>query len=81
MNGENQYKKDKSYNIKYFILSFLIFFTVFFIILFVVEKEVRSVKFEELKSNEKRVVEFENNFLGDQFDLILADLKYLHDAF
>lgn len=81
MEDSDKYRKNPIYSIKYFILSFLILFSISFIVLFVIEKQVRSVQFEEIKDNEKRVVSFQNDFIGDNFNMILADLHYLHHAF
>lgn len=81
MKDEKQNKKNKTYSLKYFILSFLILFLISFAVLFTIEKQVRTAKFEEIKANEIRIVDFENDFIVERFSMILADLHYLHHAF
>ncbi len=81
MKDEKQNKKNKLYSLKYFFLSFLVLFLISFSVLFIIEKQVRTAKFEEIKNNEKRIVDFENDFIVDKFSMILADLHYLHHAF
>jgi len=66
---------------KYFMISFASLFLISFVLLYYVEIEVRTVKFQELKINEKRLVKLENDLLGEEFKMILADLHYLHYAF
>lgn len=78
---EKEYRLDKKQNIGYYVLSFLLVFTILFIVLFFLEKEVRATKIEELKNHEKRVIELENDFLGNEFSMILSDLHYLHHAY
>lgn len=79
--AEKHYRENKKYNLKYFLLSFIILFTIAFIALFIVEKEIRSSQLKELEKNEKRVVKLENDYLGKEFSMILADLNYIHNAF
>lgn len=78
---EKKLLESKKYNIGYFVLSFLLVFIISFVVLFVIEKEIRSSKFDELKVDEIRMIELENDFLGKEFSMILADLHYLHHDF
>ena len=65
----------------YSIISFLLIFILSFLVLFFIEKEVRTTRIEELKSQEQRVVKLENDFLGRELSMLLSDLHYLHHAY
>lgn len=78
---EKHRRKNRKSSIGYFGVSFLVLFLLLFSVLFFIEKQIRSVHFEEIKANEKRIVKLENDFLGKEFSMILADLHYLHHAF
>lgn len=73
--------KSRKNNILYIIVSFFIVFVISLLVLFFVENQIRESKFEEIKSNENRVVKFENEFLGREINTIIGDLHYLHYAY
>lgn len=81
MNRVDKHNYKKSYYMGYAIVSFMVIFMLSFFVLFYIESEIRLTKIEELKNNERRVVDFQNDFLGSEFSLILSDLHYLHHAF
>lgn len=78
---KDDYKSSKNFNFRYFVIFFLAFFIVTVLVFFIIEKEIKTMEFEELKANEERIVKFEGELLGQEFDTILADINYLHHAF
>jgi len=74
-------RQSKKHLVSYSIISFLLVFILSFLVLFFIEKEVRTTRIEELKSQEQRVVKLENDFLGREFSMLLSDLQYLHHAY
>lgn len=73
--------RESKHLVGYSILAFLFVFIISFLVLFYIEKEVRTSRIEELKRQEQRVVKLENDFLGREFGMFLADLHYLHHAY
>lgn len=65
----------------YFIACFAVLFAILLTILFFIQKEVRYVHYKEISSNEERIVMLEQDLLGREFNMILADLHYLHHAY
>lgn len=78
MNGE---KRNSKHLIIYAIVSFVLVFLISFFVLFFIENQVRNTKIEELKKQEKSVVQLEKDFLGREFSMLLSDLHYLHHAY
>lgn len=74
-------RQSKKHLVSYSIISFLLVFILSFLVLFFIEKEVRTTRIEELKSQEQRVVKLENDFLGRELSMLLSDLHYLHHAY
>lgn len=70
-------KKEKQLTIAYFLASFLAIFILSFFVLFFVEKQIRTIQFNELKTNEARLVKLENAFISKEFGMIISDLHYL----
>lgn len=81
MGKDNSDKGRSSYNLKYFFVSFFLFFIVSILVLFIIEKEFREVRFKEIKESEERIVAFEEDFLSEELNRIIADLNYLHHGF
>lgn len=67
--------------VRYSVLSFLLVFLLSFLVLFLIERQVRTARVAELKSQEQRVVNLENDFIGREFHMILSDLHYLNRAY
>ena len=78
---EYQDPQSRKHLVSYSILSFLFVFILSFLVLFFIEEEVRTIRIEELQSQEQRVVKLENDFLGREFGMLLSDLHYLHHAY
>ena len=63
-------------------VSFLFIIVILaFSILYSVEKKVRSAKLEEVKIQERQIIELELEILGSEFRMIIADLNYLSRVF
>lgn len=78
---KDNYKGSKNYSFRYFGIFFLVLFIISVLVFFIIEKEIRNIKFEEIKANEERIIKFEDDLLGQEFGIVLADLNYLHHAF
>lgn len=70
-------KKEKQLTIGYFLASFLAIFILSFFVLFFVEKQIRTIQFNELKTAEAQLVKLENAFMSREFGMIISDLHYL----
>lgn len=77
----NSEKRNSKHLIIYAIVSFVLVFLISFFVLFFIENQVRNTKIEELKKQEKSVVQLEKDFLGREFSMLLSDLHYLHHAY
>lgn len=78
---KDNYKGSKNYSFRYFGIFFLVLFIISVLVFFIIEKEIRTIKFEDIKANEERIVKFEDDLLVQEFGIVLADLNYLHHAF
>lgn len=70
-------KKSKKSNL-YFILSFLIVFLFSFLIFVFYKIQIEDIKIKELKQNEERIINFQNELLDENFSLIFGDINYLN---
>jgi len=61
----------------YLIFSFIVIFCVSFLIFYLFEDGITEMKLEEIKTNEQRVVEFENDMFRKETSNIISDLQYL----
>jgi len=66
---------------KIFLLTLTLMMAVAFAFIYIIELEVRSSKFETIEINEKRVVSLENDYIGNEFRMILSDLNYIDSIF
>lgn len=62
-------------------IAFLVVLLLSFSIMYIIEKESARVKMSEIKKNEKRLVEFQQDALETTFKVIKGDINYLHDIF
>ncbi len=58
-------------------ISFLIIFLLSFSVMFALEKQLRKLKLEEIKTIEQSSVLWGGNFMGDGLSSVIADLNYL----
>lgn len=62
-------------------IAFLVVLLISFSMMYIIEKESASIKMSEIKKNEKRLVEFQQDALETTFKVIKGDINYLHDIF
>lgn len=69
---------------RYWLYFFVVFIAVSIGLLFglvMIEKKSRQMRLSELKFNEQRVIQLENQFIGKEVQFILSDLRYLREAY
>lgn len=65
----------------FFIVTALIVFTSAFSVIYLFENQVNEIKFEEIKENEKELLDFQGQLMGTRFKDILGDLHYLNNIY
>lgn len=75
--GKKNFKLDFRHFLLYFAVSLIGIFFVCYSILFTLEKQKRSVRFEDLKNHEMTSVSLGGSLLGREFYSVIADLNYL----
>lgn len=73
--------KTTNHSIKYFLICFSILLLISFCVIFVLEKKVREIHFEELKSSEKHLVSIQKDLISQELNGIQNDLHYLQYGF
>lgn len=77
---KNKYKTVKKEYI-FFVLPLIFLILLGLISKVSIDKKVNDILIDEIKSNERRLVSIESEYIGSEFNMIISDLKYLHHAF
>jgi diguanylate cyclase (GGDEF)-like protein len=64
-----------------FFVTLTLLMTIAFAMIYFIEREVRSARFEIIETNEKRVVSLENDYIGNEFRMVLSDLNFIDSIF
>jgi len=65
----------------YLLFSFIVIFCISFIIFYLFEDGITEIKLEEIKTNEERIVGFENEMFSKETSNVISDLQYLKFAY
>lgn len=65
----------------FFIFAALIVFTSSFSVIYLFERQLNEIKSEEIKENEKELLDFQGQLMGTRFKNILGDLHYLNNIY
>lgn len=69
-------------NVKwFFVISALLVFISSFSVIYLFERHLNEIKLEEIKENEKELLDFQGQLMGTRFKNILGDLHYLNNIY